>query len=87
MVIHCNLSKMKNKILLIYLQGNYNDSLGEFSSTLFTIVCLGLKQSTGTFASNVDGTGKGGGGGAMCTCIPECTTTKGVLNHFKELAS
>ena len=63
MVIHCNLSKMKNKILLTYLQGNYNDSLGEFSSTLFTIVCLGLKQSTGTFASNDDGTGKGGGGG------------------------
>ena len=31
--IHSNLAKIKNKILPTSLQGNYRDSLGEFSST------------------------------------------------------
>ena len=30
-----NLSKMKNKILPICLQGNYRDSLGEFSNIAY----------------------------------------------------
>ena len=33
MIIHNNLSEMKNKILSTCLQGNYRDSLGEFSNT------------------------------------------------------
>ena len=33
MIIHSDLSKMKNKILQTPLQGNYRNSLGEFSST------------------------------------------------------
>ena len=33
MIIHSNLSKMKNKILPTCLQGNYRDSLGEFNNT------------------------------------------------------
>ena len=33
MIMHGSLSKMKNKILPICLQGNYRDSLGEFSKT------------------------------------------------------
>ena len=39
MVIHtyCNLSKMKNKILLTCLQGNYRDSLGEFSNMSYGV--------------------------------------------------
>ena len=32
LIIHSNLSKMKNKILPTCLQGNYRDSLGEFSN-------------------------------------------------------
>ena len=32
MIIHSNLSKMKNKIVPTCLQGNYKDSLGEFSN-------------------------------------------------------
>ena len=35
MVIHCNLSKMKNKFLPTCLQGKYRDSLGEFSNVLY----------------------------------------------------
>ena len=35
MIIHCNLSKVKNKIRPTCLQGNYSDSLGEFSSTSY----------------------------------------------------
>ena len=31
-IIHSNLSKMKNKILPICLQGNYRDSLGGFNN-------------------------------------------------------
>ena len=31
MIIHSNLSKMKNNILPTCLQGNHRDSLGEFS--------------------------------------------------------
>ena len=34
MIIHCNFSKMKNKILPICLQGNY----GEFSNTSHGVV-------------------------------------------------
>ena len=33
MIIHSNLSKMKNKFLPTCLQGNNRDSLGEFSNT------------------------------------------------------
>ena len=33
MIVHSNLSKMKNKILPTCLQGNYRDSLGEFNNT------------------------------------------------------
>ena len=33
MTLHSNLSKMGNKILPICLQGNYRNSLGEFSNT------------------------------------------------------
>ena len=44
MIIHRKLSKMKNKILPTCLQGNYGDSLGEFSNTLYGITSkLGLK--------------------------------------------
>ena len=35
MIIHRNLTKMKNKILPTCLQGNYGDSLGEFSNTSY----------------------------------------------------
>ena len=35
MIIHSNLSKMKNKFLPTCLQGNYRDSLGEFSNTSY----------------------------------------------------
>ena len=38
MIIHRKLSKMKNKILPTCLQGNYGDSLGEFSNTLYGVV-------------------------------------------------
>ena len=41
MIIHSNLSKMKNKILWTCLQGNYRGSLGEFS--IGHIVCLELR--------------------------------------------
>ena len=32
-IIHCNLSKMKSKILPTCLQRNYSDRLGEISNT------------------------------------------------------
>ena len=32
MIIHSNLSKMKNKILPTCIHGNYGDSLGEFDN-------------------------------------------------------
>ena len=35
MIIHKNLSKLKNKLLPTSLQGNNRDSLGEFSSTSY----------------------------------------------------
>ena len=38
MIIHNNLSKMKNKILPTCLQGNYRDSLGEFSNVSYGVV-------------------------------------------------
>ena len=38
MTIHRKLSKMKNKILPSNLQGNYGDSLGEFSNTSYGVV-------------------------------------------------
>ena len=38
MIIHSNLSKMKNKILPICLEGNYRGSLGEFSNTLHGVL-------------------------------------------------
>ena len=37
MIIQSNLSKMKNKILTTCLQGNYRDSLGEFSNTSYGV--------------------------------------------------
>ena len=37
MIMCSTLSKMKNKILPTYLQGNYRDSLGEFSSISYDI--------------------------------------------------
>ena len=37
MIIHRKLSKMKNKILPTCLQGNYGDSLGEFSITSYGV--------------------------------------------------
>ena len=43
-ILNSNLSQMKNKILPICLQGNYGDSLGEFSNV--SKVCLGLKGLT-----------------------------------------
>ena len=36
MIIHSNLSEMKNKILPTCLQGNYRDGLGEFSNMSFS---------------------------------------------------
>ena len=41
MVIHSNLSKMKNLILPTYLQGNYRDRLGEFSNARIWRINLG----------------------------------------------
>ena len=35
MIIQSNFTKMKNIILPICLQGNYRDSLGEFSNTSY----------------------------------------------------
>ena len=37
MIIHSNLSDMKNKTLQTCLQGNYRDSLGEFSNTSYDL--------------------------------------------------
>ena len=37
MIIHSNLSKMKIKILPTCLQGNYSDSLGEFSKASYGV--------------------------------------------------
>ena len=37
MIIHRCFSKMKNKILLTCLQGNYRDSLGEFSNKSYGV--------------------------------------------------
>ena len=36
-ITHCNLSKMKKKILPTYLQGNNRDSLGEFSNMSYGV--------------------------------------------------
>ena len=38
MIIHCNLSQMKNKILPTCLQGNYRDTLGEFRNTSYGVL-------------------------------------------------
>ena len=38
MIIHCNLSKIKNNILPTCLKGNYRDSLGEFSNMSYGAV-------------------------------------------------
>ena len=38
MIIHSNLHKMKNKILPTILQGNYSDSLGDFSNTSYGVL-------------------------------------------------
>ena len=38
MIIHSNLSKMKNKILSTCLQGNYGDRLGEFINRSYGVV-------------------------------------------------
>ena len=37
MIFHSNLSKIKDKILPTCLQGNYRDSLGEFSNTSYGV--------------------------------------------------
>ena len=37
MVIHNNLTKMKNKILPTCLQGNYRDNLEEFGNTSYGV--------------------------------------------------
>ena len=37
LIIHSNLSKMKNKILSTCLQGNYKDSKGEFSNASYDV--------------------------------------------------
>ena len=37
MIIHSNISKMKNKVLPSCLQGNYRDGLGEFSCTSYGV--------------------------------------------------
>ena len=37
MIIHSNFSEMKNKILPTSLQGNYRDSLGEFSNASYGV--------------------------------------------------
>ena len=42
MITHSNLSKMKNKILPICLQGNYRDGLGEFNNKSYGV--LGAKR-------------------------------------------
>ena len=46
LIIHTNLSKMKNKILPTCVKGNYRDSLGEFSDKLCQMACLGLRRFT-----------------------------------------
>ena len=38
MIIHSNLSRMKIKIILTSLQGNYRDSLGEFGNISYGII-------------------------------------------------
>ena len=43
MIIQNNLSKMKNKIFLTCLQGNYRDSLGEFGNMSVCLVLRGLR--------------------------------------------
>ena len=50
MTVNTNLSKMKNKILPTCLQGNYRDSLGEFSNTsygVFEAEMRGLRERGG----------------------------------------
>ena len=37
MIIHSSISKMENKILPTCLEGNYRDSLGEFSKTSYSV--------------------------------------------------
>ena len=50
LIMHSYLSKMKNKILPICLQGNYTDSLGEFSNTSYGVFGLRwLTKVTGQF--------------------------------------
>ena len=44
MIIHTNLSKMKNQILPTCLQGNYRDSLGEFSNTSCGVLGFAAKS-------------------------------------------
>ena len=43
MIIQNNLSKMKNKIFLTCLQGNYRDSLEEFGNMSVCLVLRGLR--------------------------------------------
>ena len=48
MVIHINVinySKTKNKTLPTCLQGNYRDSLGEFSNTSYGVFGAGVKSA------------------------------------------
>ena len=46
-IITQHFSKVKNKVLPICLQGNYRDSLGEFSNMLYRTACLELRGLNG----------------------------------------
>ena len=47
MIMHTNLSKMKNQTLPTCLQGNYRDSLGEFSNMSYGMIWAGrVKHDT-----------------------------------------
>ena len=53
MIIHRKLSKMKNKILLTCLQGNYGQSLGEFSNISYGLVGAGTVKNDQCFIARV----------------------------------
>ena len=55
LIIHRKLSKMKNKILPTCLQGNYRNSLGEFSNTSYGVV--GAERIKKTVAHSDDTSG------------------------------
>ena len=43
MIVHSNVSNMKNKVLPTFLQGKCRDSLGEFSNTSYGV--LGVNKT------------------------------------------